>query len=40
MHYLHGIPMGRIIEQIDIGLGPLIKTFHRLAKIFGNIPNR
>jgi transposase len=40
MHYLHGIPMGRIIEQIDIGLGPLIKIFHRLAKIFGDIPNR
>jgi len=40
MHYLHGIPMGRIIEQIDIGLGALINIFHRLAKIFGNIPNR
>jgi transposase len=40
MHYLHGIPMGRIIEQIDIGLGPLIKIFHRLAKIFGPIPSR
>ncbi len=40
MHYLHGIPMGRIIEQIDIGLGPLIKIFHRLAKIFGHLPNR
>ncbi len=40
MHYLHGIPMGRIIEQIDIGLGPLIKIFHRLAKLFGHIPNR
>jgi len=40
MHYLHGIPMGRIIEQIDIGLGPLIKIFHRLAKILGGIPNR
>ncbi len=40
MHYLHGIPMGRIIEQIDIGLGPLIKIFHRLAKIFGSIPDR
>ncbi len=39
MHYLHGIPMGRIIEQIDIGLGPLIKIFHRLAKIFSHIPN-
>ena len=40
MHYLHGIPMGRIIEQIDIGLGPLIKIFHRLAKLFSNLPNR
>jgi len=40
MHYLHGIPMGRIIEQIDIRLGSLIKIFHRLAKIFGSIPNR
>jgi transposase len=40
MHYLHGIPMGRIIEQIDIGLGSLIKIFHRLAKIFASIPNR
>ena len=40
MHYLHGIPMGRIIEQIDIGLGPLINIFHRLAKIFSPIPNR
>jgi transposase len=40
MHYLHGIPMGRIIEQIDVGLGPLIKIVHRLAKIFGLIPDR
>jgi transposase len=40
LHYLHGIPMGRIIEQIDIGLGPLIKIFHRLAKLFSHIPNR
>ncbi len=40
MHYLYGIPMGRIIEQINIGLGPLIKIFHRLAKIFSPIPDR
>ena len=40
MRYLHGIPLGRIIEQIDIGPGPLIQIFHRLAKIFGHIPNR
>lgn len=40
MHYLNGIPMGRIIEQIDIGLGPLIKIFHRLAKLFADVPDR
>jgi len=40
MHYLHGIPMGRIMEQIDIRLGPLVKIFHRLAKLFSPIPNR
>jgi len=40
LHYLHGIPMGRITEQIGIGLGPLVKLFHRLAKLFSPIPNR
>jgi len=40
MHYLHGIPMGRITEQIGIGLGPLVKLFHRLAKLFSSIPSR
>lgn len=40
MHYLHGIPMGRIMEQMDIGLGPLVKIFHRLAKLFSDIPDR
>lgn len=34
MHYLHGIPMGRICEQIGIGPGSLIEIFHRLAGLF------
>lgn len=40
MHYLHGIPMGRICHQLSIGIGPLIDIFHRLAKIFGTVPRR
>lgn len=40
MHYLHGLPMGRICEQLGIGLGALIEIFHRLAKIFAPIPIR
>jgi len=40
MHYLHGIPMGRICEQIGISVGPLIGIFHRLAKIFACVPSR
>jgi transposase len=37
MHYLHGIPMGRICEQIGMGYGSLIKIFHRLAKMFTGV---
>lgn len=40
MHYLHGVPLGRICQQIGIALGPLIEIFHRSAKIFSSVPNR
>jgi transposase len=40
MHYLHGIPMGRICEQIGLDLGALIKIFHRVAKLFSSLPGR
>lgn len=40
MHYVHGIPLGRICGQLGISLGSLIKIFHRLAKLFGSIPDR
>jgi transposase len=40
MHYLHGIPMGRICEQIGISVGPLIGIFHRLASRFASVPGR
>lgn len=38
MHYLHGIPMGRVCEQIGLGPGSLVEIFHRLARLFGKIP--
>lgn len=38
MHYLHGIPMGRICEQIGIGPGSLVEVFHRLSRLFENVP--
>lgn len=40
MHYLYGIPMGRLCEQLAIGIGPLIEIFHRLAKMFAPVPSR
>jgi len=40
MHYLHGVPMGRICEQVGVDLGALIKIFHRAAKLFSSIPIR
>ncbi len=40
MHYLYGVPMGRICEQIGLDLGTLIKIFHRVAKLFSSIPGR
>lgn len=40
MHYLHGIPMGRICEQIGIGAGSLVEIFHNLAKLFASVVER
>ncbi len=40
MHYLYGVPMGRICEQLGMDLGTLIKIFHRVAKLFSGIPSR
>ena len=38
MHYLHGIPMGRVCEQTQMGPGSLVEIFHRLARLFEKIP--
>jgi transposase len=36
-HYLHGIPMGRIIKQLKIKRSALTHAMHRLAKIFEKV---
>lgn len=40
MHYVHGVPIGRICEQMHIGAGSLIGIFHRLAAIFKQVPEK
>lgn len=40
MHYLHGVPMGRISEHLGIGPGSLVKLFRRCADLFEAVPNR
>ena len=40
MHYLHGVPMGRISEYLGIGPGSLVKLFRRCADLFERLPDR
>jgi hypothetical protein len=40
MHYLHGIPIGRVSEQIGIGSGTLVEIFHKLAKLLKATPQK
>ena len=40
MHYLNGIPMGRICEQTGVGAGSLVEIFHRVARLFSGVPDR
>jgi len=40
MHYLHGVPLGRVCEQLQVNPGTLVESFHRLAHLFSSvIPN-
>ena len=34
MHYLHGIPMGRISEMTGINVGSIVEIHHRLFRLF------
>jgi hypothetical protein len=40
MHYLHGVPMGRVCQYLDIGPGSLAKLFRRSADLFEGITYR
>lgn len=40
MHYLHGVPMGRISEYLELGAGSLVKLFRRGARLFEGVPDR
>ncbi len=37
MYYLHGIPLGRVCEQLQANPGSLIDCFHRMAHLFAPI---
>ena len=37
MHYLHGVPMGRICKQLGIEISSLLDIFHRLTRIFEGV---
>jgi len=37
MHYLHGIPLGRVCEQLGVGDGSLVEIFHRMARMFSGV---
>jgi hypothetical protein len=40
MHDLHGIPVGNVCEQTDLGPGSMVEIFHRVARLFVGIPDR
>ncbi len=40
MHYLHGLPLGRVCQQTDMGAGSLVSIFHRLARLFEKVPKQ
>lgn len=40
MHYLHGIPLGKVCEQTGLGPGSVVEVFHRVARLLADIPER
>jgi transposase len=40
MHYLHGLPLGRLCQQTAMGAGSLVSIFHRLARLFEKVPKQ
>jgi transposase len=40
MHYLYGLPLGRVSEYSGVGAGSLMTIFHRCAGLFEEAPQR
>lgn len=40
MSYLHGIPLGRVCAQLDVGAGVLVGMYHRLGKLLEHVPDK
>jgi transposase len=40
MHYLHGIPLGKVCEQTGLGPGSMVEIFHRVARLCAGIPDQ
>ena len=38
LHYRQGIPMGRLCDQLGIGLGAVFEILHRMAALFRGVP--
>lgn len=39
-HYVHGIPLGRLADQLGLGIGSVIDALHRLAQLFTPVAER
>lgn len=40
MHYLHGVPIERICENLGVGSGSLVGIFQRCAALFEDVPQK
>ncbi len=40
MHYLNGLPMGRICQDLGISDGALTEVFHRIGRLFEGVPDK
>ncbi len=40
MHYLHGVPIERVCEILEIGSGSLAGIFQRCARLFADVPQK
>jgi transposase len=38
MHYLYGIPLGKVCDQMRLGADSVVELFHSVAHMFAGIP--